>query len=799
MASIGEILQQVENEIDSVQVEEAQRRLNSLIRGLGAQDLLSWRQELERILSRFFKKRRKQLEHELTRALQTHGIRADNAQAPAPPDQNIQQPEQYLEELAEQLRELSDQHIFQWSTYYRDWTGDLMQSLIASAELREKVLATVERLICEHTQEIFEKGFTFKVQGQGKPQEVAHSMAVSGLQRFAELAVEHYSAGVIKERDSDRRSALRACASSFLASVLIGFTKCRFAAKTGAQLMASQRVRWFHLLPLLGAEAISNIAKAMGDGSTADTLKSLIAPLACALDKISSLRSAGVPLPYISQYFHEHRRLEVVIRAIDSVKHAEQVETFVLIDPEIPALASLKEAEARGISLVICSLKPDQAASPTAERVQNVLVNINEGSQSKAQFEARAKDILSAAVTNASARQGDGILEYNIARTFPLNNPFQSRYFHVVRRSVRDLLRELEGTNGIRLWCSVRRSGKTTACNDLGGALPSSDIIFQTCEVTKGDEITGRLYGNIVDYIDSEKPIPKNFLTNILEEIRVGASANARLVLIVDEYETLFGRLRGAARTDDSLKYSIVFPLLDQFVAFATENMVVLVGQQPNAHYIFMDQNKLSAYVNQDSFPLFQHAMGATRSEFLDLVERVLTDRFSWTSKFSDSLYSETMGHPFLTVNALVALIEWLLPQRVRISELRFDQALWERFCAEEMGPNRIATNTEYQFFIEAAADAMSEAGRKSNPWLWAVYRALRAFATEIGPHGTCAADEFERLYNRFGLAESGVGAYEILRTGDDANFFRVDAKNRVSVGIPLLARIALAVTPRIQ
>lgn len=460
-------------------------------------------------------------------------------------------------------------------------------------------------------------------------------------------------------------------------------------------------------------------------------------------------------------------------------------------------MSDLREAEAREISVVISSLKPDVARSAQAERIQDRIVDTSESNQSSSQFEQRACAILSGTFSRLSRSHVDAVLEHNFARTFPLNNPFQSRYFHVVRKSVRNLLQEIEGRNGVRLWCSARRSGKTTACNDLSGSLASSETVFQTCEVLKDEDVTGRLYGFLLNHLDSGAPIPRTFLSDVIEEVRQGSAPASRIVLVIDEYETLFGRLQGAVNYNPDLKYTIAFPLLDQLVAFAKENMVVLVGQQPNAHFVFMDQNKLSAYVTQDSFPLFDHQPRSTVGEFVDLLTKVLSERFGFTADFADGLFAETRGHPYLTVNMLVSLVEWLIRTRTRVAEILFSSDLLTRYFAEELTPERISLNTEYQFFLEAAADAMSEQGRASNPWLWSIYRAMRMFVIEFGALGSCSVAEFSNCYSKLGLDRTGVAALDLLRTGDDANFFHVDVHGLVRVGIPILARIAAAATPR--
>lgn len=795
MTSVIELLDAIEIQRES-NPSGAEQQLRELLQTLRSADLDRWLPQIQLAIAGFFPKRRKSLQAALQALLDPSQEQLDDA---VPDKDEEKEVERLKAKIIEDLRDLSEYHIFQWPTYYRDWVAYTIERLLSlSPKLQDEAMRVFQTAVAAHSKEIFEKGFAYKVFDQRRVENSAHVTALSGVQRFADLAVEYYSGGAIKETKGGRRVALRRATSKLLAGILSGFIACDFNSKSGAQVLASSRVRWFHYLTFLDASDLSEIAKQFGEGTIAKMLAQLVRPLAFTLDRCAESATGSYPLPQVSQYFHEKKRLEVLCVSSSAKRIGGKAEVFALLDPELPPISDLKEAESRDIALIICSLKPDVARSSQAERMQEKIVDVNESNQTLAQFEQRACAILTGAFSSLSEGGNEAILEYNFARGFPLNNPFQTKYFHVVRKSVRNLLQEIEGRNGVRLWCSARRSGKTTACNDLSGSLASSETVFQTCEVLRQDDLSGRLYGRIIDCLEDQTPIGRRFLTDIIDEVRQGSSAAGKIVLVIDEYETLFGRLRGAVRQQEDLKYSIVFPLLDQIVEFARENMVILVGQQPNAHFVFMDQNKLSAYVTQDSFPLFRHALGSTTGEFVDLLAKVISERFSFTAGFADKLFEETSGHPFLTVNLLVSIVDWLILKKVRVADVRFDAKLLERYFESNMSSQEIALNTEYQFFLEAASDAMSETGLASNPWLWSVYRAMRMFVVEHGVHGHCEIDLFSKSYERAGLGRAGISPLDMLRTAEDANFFKIDSANLVQLGIPLLARIAAASTPRI-
>lgn len=794
MAKISDLLDSIEQDVNAVRLADAQLRLISLIGEIGADELIQWEAEIERVISSFFPRRQKALRQALEECrvrlkLAPESDHVEAAVATASVDRAV-----LVEALDGELNRLAQYHIFQWSTYYREWAHRFLGSqLVLENSVNDD---DVRSLIGEHILEIFERGFKYKTEDQGRSDALAQLTAVNGLQRFAELAVEFYAGAVMKVVRTNERQALRAATSSYIGAALIGFARARFGLRSGADLLLAHSIQWLHYLPFLRLKELAYVAESLGVGQISLALVELGRPLSHALDNSAGLQDSH--LPQISQYFHDQRKLEVVLHSPKSNGSSGRIEIFVFLDAVVVEGSYLKQAQIRDAQLVLCGLRPEVATSPIAERIQHLLVNVREPGLTQLDIDGRAASVLMDAISRLQpSGHPDVLLEHNFARIFPLSNPFQSKYFHVVRGSVRNLLRELEGVNGIKLWCSVRRSGKTTGCFDLSGALPSSDVIVQTCDTTRADALASRIFDSIVDHLSSSRALPKKFFADLIEELRSGGSPKARTIVILDEYETLFGRLRAASRVDQDLKFTVIFPLLGQLVSFARENMLVFVGQQPNAHFILMEQNPLSAYVKQDSFPLFQRHKNSRGDEFSELVSKVLTERYGYTNRFLDRLFNEAGGHPFLTVNVLVSCVEWMISRKTRRADIKFDEHLWDEFAEVELVPKKIAINTEFQFFIEAASEAMGGDGLLSSPWLWSVYRSLREFTLEFGADSSVTIEQFLELYRFNGLERSGVSGEEVLRTGSDANFLIVDG-DCVAVRIPVLAKIAVAATPRI-
>ena len=276
------------------------------------------------------------------------------------------------------------------------------------------------------------------------------------------------------------------------------------------------------------------------------------------------------------------------------------------------------------------------------------------------------------------------------------------------------------------------------------------------------------------------------------------SSGHDRFVFILDEYETLFGRLRSAVAREPDLRYTVAQPLLNQMVAFTRDNLLVFLGQQPNAHFILMDQNQLSAYVEQDSFPLFQHDVGRLGGELDTLVRRVLTDRMAIDASFVDGVYGETAGHPYLTVNLLVDIVEWLIEKERPVSALRLDGADFDAYAKQRLRPKHLGLSPEYGFFREAIAEALSSDGRKTTPWLHAVYTCIRGIVRASPETLECTRGDFEAIVDRARLSEVGMDADQLLVTGGQANFLGYDP-DRVWPKISLLARIASVTRGRVS
>ena len=267
-------------------------------------------------------------------------------------------------------------------------------------------------------------------------------------------------------------------------------------------------------------------------------------------------------------------------------------------------------------------------------------------------------------------------------------------------------------------------------------------------------------------------------------------------VFILDEYETLFGLLATFNDADPRLRFTVLQPLLDQMVEFSYSNQLVLLGQQPNAHFILTDQNQLSPYVEQDGFPLFRFDEKADNSEFVDLIRKTLTERFQWDHAFASAVYEETSGHPFMTVNLLVEFVDWLIEIRRPRNSLAFKLEDFEDFRARRLTLQAVAESSQYDFFRGVISEATGSRGRQSSPWLFAVYSAIRHISMAYPDQLSCSRSEFREIARLTNLDELGLSDMDILHTAALSNFLGYD-DDVVWPKIRLLGRIAQTATPR--
>jgi hypothetical protein len=712
--------------------------------------------------------------------------------------------------LARELRlkfvELSMEHIFEWKTFYRDAVEEMfgrVESALRDSSNPTDICYTVTREFSEHAQQIFGKGFTHLTENELRPATEATSKALKGFQRFLELPLESYSSRAINAITRRDAQAVRGTCSAMLTGILEGFGQMQFGKDRGWKLLPQHPRTWAHYLGFLTGSDIDRLETEIAASPLRDGIRASVTPVIRALDQIiADCENEAGYLPGLGQYNSDSRRLEISLLLPQSVESKRYLEVHCYLQPSHVGQAQLTESASRGAALITAPLRPDlQDWIDAHELLRTLVINTTPTRQSRIEeFAQRATEILRFEVARHSASNTlHATLKYNYPRDFPLRNPVLDTYFHVHRASVRNLLRSFDSRNGVRLWCSVRRSGKTTATSDLGDSVGNSVIVNQTMDDVGQHANAGMFAEAFGEALESAKQISSSFFKNTVARCcPQRQSLETRVVFVLDEYETLFARMGAALKRDRELRYTIVQPLLNQMVSFSRENLLVFIGQRPDAHFIIMDQNQLSPYVEQDPFPLFAHTVGATNSEFRNLLNKILTSRTSFDDSFVDATYAETGGHPWLTVNLLVDFFDWMIQEKRPVTTLHFTEEDLFNFGEQRLKTGWIGVCEEYALFREYISQVLSKYGEDWDPWLHAVYAVMRRIVQENPTTMACSRGRFEAIVNELLLPqEFGYEADYLLSTAAPANFLSFDQES-VAPRIRLMARISLAAYPRV-
>ncbi|MEU6876925.1 hypothetical protein [Streptomyces sp. NPDC046712] len=791
MLDVDAVLQEVERLCREVKPADAEALAATLIKGLTTGDLEARESQLRAVLDRAFLKKRK---------LALLALLDEKLHGPPPvPGPSSQAPtlveDYWLEDFHAALQDLSDRHIFQWSTYYRDRLAeDFSYSLdrMADPEEVKTLLPKISAALSSHAQDIFQKGFNYQG-SQGESEAYALMKSLNGLQRFLDLPIEFYSTLLPTAADLETARRLRALNSCMLSAIITGYVRVSFGVRTGREVLSENARAWLHTLPFLVTDDLLLVQKRIGRSQFTDGLLRSVLPTISSFDALGNNRE-HVPLPALSQYSAAEHRLDISLRPSTRSPYQQMIEVQCYLDGGYVDRRDLEDAVRRGVAAVVAPLPSDlRTFIEQDERLSATVVAVPR--ETSVDSVPLTRDQVLRLLMARSYRQGTTSvrsqpLQHNFARDFPLEEPGKLRYYRVHRHSVHDLLRTFESRNGVRLWCSVRRSGKTTAGFDLASTTGEAAVISQTCSSTGELANDGVFYDRICAALDNGLRIPGTFFADLVNHCADGEPVDrGRTVFVLDEYETLFGDLQAALQSAPGVRYTVVQPLLNQMVRFARENLLVFLGQQPDAHFILMEQNQLSPFVRQDPFPLFAHEPNQEVSEFAQFTQKVLGPQVSLDTAFIDAIYSETAGHPFLTVNLLRDFVAFLIEQERPQSDLQVTLEDAVQFSEIRLRPSHISRSREYEFFRRAASQAMGAQDGRDTVWLRAVYRCLSEVARMSPESMRCGMKDFEGIVERIGPS-TGMSADRLLSSATESNFLDSDGE-WVWPKIRLLGRIA--------
>lgn len=695
-------------------------------------------------------------------------------------------------DFEEALKELSEKHIFQWHTLYRDWLSDDFDwflDALATYVRYPQVLEKIHDALVDHSKEIFEKGRRHQI-SQGETEQYAIDKSLKGLQSFLDLPIEFYSARLPSAADTKHATRLRALTSSMLSAILIGYSQLDFGVYTGRGVLAGYPRSWAHTLAFFTSDDLDALLDRIEQNDFVRGLQFYLTPLVEAIESLGDGRE-HMPLPALSQLRSDAGLMNVWLRPSALSPYPQLIELECYLGERYVRQPDLLEAVRRGVTVAVV---PTSAGSTRVTQTDPRFRGAVVLAEADLSTVPRTRDAIKASLIGRAYHQGTASsrrqpLGHNVARAFPRDNPNLLPYYIVHRQSVRDLFRTFESRSGVRLWCSVRRSGKTTAGARLDADATAGQVtvVKQTCDTTGETPNDDMFYKQVQEALTDGIWLPETFFRDLVRRCGDGQAVSDRTVFVLDEYETLFGALSASLRRDNDLRYFVVQPLLNQMVEFSRENLIIFLGQQPNAHYILMDQNQLSPYVQQDSFPLFDHKQGEPREEFAQLIRKVLANPVNPDASFVGAVYAETAGHPYLTVSILSGLVDWLIDEKRPVNKLELTREDFDQFAATRLRPRAVSLNRDYEIFHEAAREALSEAGRQRSPWLHEVYAVLRAMAQSSPETLRCTRGDFDAMAAGVSV---GIDAGRLLATSSDSNFLAYDDQH-VWPRIRLLGRIA--------
>jgi hypothetical protein len=693
-----------------------------------------------------------------------------------------------IERLRGDLQYLRDHRIFDWAYSYRDLvfrTFDEALEAVAGDTSGEAVLQHIGEMFRSHAQDIFDKGYIFKIRSWDHQE--ALLISTNGIQRFLDLPIEYFTNLLRSSPDWNRVRHARTVCSYLLHGILSGYGQTVFGPVNGFTSLAQKPRSWVHTLPLMMPGHLQDLATKIPQPDIRNALTDVLGPVLRAVDLLSEHAPEGQqPLPSFGEYIEGKGRLEMVIESSGRLASVP-LEIHCYFRPTHLSRLELQSTIERGVALVVAPLSRElQEWVDTDRNVRTRVVNTSGVNLQMVQGQVHT--LLANLFTTET---WEAPLTFNFARKFPLTATTLGANYRVNRTSVRDLIRTFESDTGVRLWCSVRRSGKTTSANHDLLTSDGSRVVFQTMLPTGTNPNDGSFSNAVQRALTAKEQLKPDFLGECLREASGQGFFDGRLIFVLDEYEILFERLRIADQDSEWNRYHIVLPLLSELHQFSQQNLVLFIGMRPNAHHIVQEHNQLIYRAHLDQFPLFAHTPGRSDSEFSSLVQRVLQEMVQVEPALIDRLHAETGGHPFLTVNLLRDFCDWLIEKRTRANKrnLTFDD--FDRFAPERLVPKALNICQEYGIMRDFLKSVLATPQKQSSRWVHTVVSAMRLLVDGDPVGMACPIEDLcARLERHPGRSHFLDDLLEVITSATQANFLRIDG-NIVRPRIPLLARIA--------
>ncbi|WP_162903961.1 MULTISPECIES: hypothetical protein [Ralstonia solanacearum species complex] len=791
--------------IEMNQVETASSRLRVLIGTLVRDEFVLVSPDIKAQIERFEKKRRRDLLVDFdSRVAQLSGVGSSQSNSTAVSRGPLASAERLSVRAGEMLRTLAEKYIFKWTPNYRDTLqfifAKALEELPDSGQLEREITA-IGAQFASHSEEIFERGHKFQIR-LGLSQDVALIKSISGVQTFLDVVISTYLDSRQRVLSAKEANVLWGLTSAAICGLVRGYGSVRLDGVSGWSLLGENMRSWVPPMGFCRATELLAFFDDFPATERAEDLRLVLGAAAYAVERIAHQFHGGdVLLPRWSR-MSGGDRLDVTFSA-----NRGGISRDLLLScfwkGEITSQQPIRQAQSLRAAAIVGKL--DQRVREWVDRGEADGVVDAAGLTTDQHQIHYLSELIFAQIDAHGLREDSDVdptlMTHNFAGDFPLDDPDFRRQFMVERHSVKSLLQEFEGSVGIHLWCSVRRSGKTTAAQELADASGKSVVVAQTMDRVPREPLKNIFSSRLREAFEAHKELSDDFFVQVVRECMLASTAadqgGRRIVFIIDEYESLFALLDAYVRNDLGLKVMVALPLLSQMVDFATRNLLIFMGQRPDAYLVLSAQNQLSPLVQQYRFPLFDHVNNARDTEFTQLLSYVLSDRLPFDASFATAVFEETSGHPYLTVNLMVDFCDWLIGTKFRITGEALSAQQFTSFVKDRLTPAALKRSPHYGFFHGQMAEYLSERARTEEPWLASIANILRLIADKHPRNFTATFSNYEQWAEPVSVV-ARMTAARLLTTGSQANFLE-EKGGSVLPGIRLLARLAGSAAPTIN
>lgn len=314
---------------------------------------------------------------------------------------------------------------------------------------------------------------------------VAELKSVSGLQAFLDLAVSVYLDRRQSVSTAIEAGILWGLTSSMLAGIAAGYGTADFGGMSGWHLLAQNPRSWLPPMGFCrGVEIMSFFEEFPAAHRNVEMYRSLGGTL-LAIDRLAhKFYDGDILLPRLSRMSIQGPvRLDITLAAKRGARRQDLLVTC-FWQGKLTSSHPIRAAQSLRAAAVVAALD-DRTASWIEHDLIRGVVN-TEDHAAEPQPIHNLSELIFACLEAQEIRDdgygGPSVMTHNFAGDFPLDDPEFRRQFLVQRHSVKLLLQEFDGNTGVHLWCSVRRSGKTTAAQELADSSGGSIVVTQTMD-----------------------------------------------------------------------------------------------------------------------------------------------------------------------------------------------------------------------------------------------------------------------------------------------------------------------------